>query len=70
MFTLSVCVILCFQVSQDAVVNTSNHPEVIDVVVKNKGRKGSNDVAPRERKSRVMSTDWLAMCDSLGEGQD
>ena len=70
MFTLIVCIILWLQVSQDAVVKTPAHSEVIDVVVKNKGRKGSNDVAPRERKSRVMSTDWLAMCDSLGEGQD
>ena len=51
-------------------VNTPTHPEVIDVVVKNKGRKNSNDVAPRERKSCAMSTDWLAMCNSLGEGQD
>ena len=56
--------------SQDAVVNTSTHPEVIDVVVKNKGRKNSNDVAPKERKSRAMSQDWLSMCDSLGAGQD
>ena len=61
---------LWLQVSQDAVVKTPAHSEVIDVVVKNKGRKNSNDVAPRERKSRAMSTDWLAMCDSLGEGQD
>ena len=56
--------------SQEAVGNTSTHPEVIDVVVRNKGRKNSNDMAPRERKSRAMSHDWLAMCDSLGEGQD
>ena len=70
MFIVIVCIILWLQVSQDAVVNTPTHPEVIDVVVKNKGRKGSNDVAPRVKKSRAFSTDWLAMCDSLGEGQD
>ena len=51
-------------------VNTPTHPEVIDVVVKNKGRKDSNDMAPRDKKSRAFSTDWLTLCDSLGEGQD
>ena len=56
--------------SQEAVGMTSTHPEVIDVVVRNKGRKNSNEMAPRERRSRAMSHDWLAMCDSLGEGQD
>ena len=58
--------------SQEAVGNTSAHPEVIDVVVgcKNKGRKNSSNVAPKERKSRAMSQDWLSMCDSLGAGQD
>ena len=61
---------LCLQVSQDAVVKTPSHSEVIDVVVKNKGKKGTDDLAPRDKKSCAFSTDWLALCDSLGEGQD
>ena len=56
--------------SQDAVVKTPAHSEVIDVVVKNKGRKDADDLAPRDKKSRAFSTDWLTLCDSLGEGQD
>ena len=70
MFAIIVCIILWLQASQDAVVNTPTHPEVIDVVVKNKGRRDSNNMAPRDKKSRAFSTDWLALCDSLGEGQD
>ena len=70
MFTLSVCIILCFQVSQDVVVRTPAHSEVIDVVVQKKGKKGTDGLASRDKKSRAFSTDWLALCDSLGEGQD
>ena len=57
--------------SQEASGTPSAGPEVVDVVVgcKNKGRKNSN-VVPKERKSRVMSQDWLSLCDTLGEGQD
>ena len=57
--------------SREASGTPSAHPEVVDVVVgcKNKGRKNSN-VVPKERKSCVMSQDWLSMCDSLGQGQD
>ena len=70
MFTVIVCIILWLQVSQDAVVKTPAHSEVIDVVVKNKGRKDADNLAPRDKKSRAFSTDWLALCDSHGEGQD
>ena len=57
--------------SQEAVRATSTRPEVIDVVVGcKKGRKNSSNVAPKERKSRAMSQDWLSMWDSLGAGQD
>ena len=56
--------------SQEASGTPSARPEVVDVVVgcKNKGRKNSG--GPKERKSCVMSQDWLSMCDTLGEGQD
>ena len=70
MLIIIVCIMLWLQVSQDVVVRTPAHSEVIDVVVKNKGKKGTDDLASRDKKSRAFSTDWLALCDSLGEGQD
>ena len=57
--------------SQDVVVEAPTQSEVIDVVVQKKGKKECTDgLASRDKKSRTFSTDWLALCDSLGEGQD
>ena len=70
MLVIIVCIMLWLQVSQDVVVRAPAHSEVIDVVVNNKGKKGTDDLASRDKKSRAFSTDWLALCDSLGEGQD
>ena len=70
MLVVVVCIILWLQVSQDVVVRTPAQSEVIDVVVQKKGEKGTDGLASRDKKSRAFSTDWLALCDSLGEGQD
>ena len=70
MLVVIVCLILWLQVSQDVVVRTPAQSEVIDVVVQRKGEKGTDGLASRDKKSRAFSTDWLALCDSLGEGQD
>ena len=70
MLVVVVLIILWMQVSQDVVVETAAQPEVIDVVVQRKGEKGTDGLASRDKKSRAFSTDWLALCDSLGEGQD
>ena len=52
-------------------VEAPTQSEVIDVVVPKKGEKECTDgLASRDKKSRAFSTDWLALCDSLGEGQD
>ena len=62
---------LWLQVSQDVVVEAPTQSEVKDVVVPKKGEKECTDgIASRDKKSRAFSTDWLALCDSLGEGQD
>ena len=58
------------QVSQDVVVEAPAQSEVIDVVVQKKGKKGTDGLASRDKKSRAFSTDWLDLCDNLGEGQD
>ena len=70
MLIIVVLIILWLQVSQDVVVEAPAQSEVIDVVVQKKGKKGTDDLASRDKKSRAFSTDWLALCDSLGEGQD
>ena len=70
MLVVVVLIILWMQVSQDVVVRAPAQSEVIDVVVQKKGKKGTDGLASRDKKSRAFSTDWLALCDSLGEGQD
>ena len=70
MLIIVVLIILWLQVSQDVVVEAPAQSEVIDVVVQKKGEKGTDGLASRDKKSRAFSTDWLALCDSLGEGQD
>ena len=52
-------------------VEAPTQSEVIDVVVQKKGKKECTDgVASRDRKSRAFSTDWIDLCENLGEGQD
>ena len=71
MFIVIVFIILCLQVSQDVVMEAPTQSEVKEVVVPKKGEKECTDgLASRVKKSRAFSTDWLDLCESLGEGQD
>ena len=70
MLIIIVLIILWLQVSEDVVVEAPAQSEVIDVVVQKKGKKGTDGLASRDKKSRAFSTDWLDLCDNLGEGQD
>ena len=48
-----------------------NQSEVKNVVVPKKGEKECTDgIASRDKKSRAFSTDWIDLCENLGEGQD
>ena len=41
------------------------------VVVPKKGEKDcADDIASGDKKSRAFSTDWLDLCENLGEGLD
>ena len=52
-------------------VEAPTQSEVKDVVVPKKGEKECTDgLASRDKKSRAFSTDWLDLCENLGEGQD
>ena len=57
--------------SRDVVMEAPNQSEVKNVVVPKKGEKECTDgMASRDNKSRAFSTDWLDLCEGLGEGQD
>ena len=52
-------------------VEAPTQSEVKNVVVPKKGEKECTDgLASRDKKSRAFSTDWLDLCEGLGEGQD
>ena len=45
--------------------------EVKNVVVPKKEEKDcADDIASGDKKSRAFSTDWLDLCENLGEGLD
>ena len=40
------------------------------VVPKKEEKDCADDIASGDKKSRAFSTDWLDLCENLGEGQD
>ena len=40
------------------------------VVPKKEEKECADDIASGDKKSRAFSTDWLDLCENLGEGQD